>query len=183
MFFLWSVSDSKSLQFSRSLLSILSDLNNAVIWTVSTRPINSKYSRPCINPLVTVPREQITIGIIDTFMFYSFFNSLARSRYLSVFSHSFAGTAKYTILQVLSFSLIIIRSGRLAKIRWFVSIIIIIPLEFFTSALADGLLLEFEWQQVSSSLQYSSQYSGCSQLCCSLDGLHSSPNLQFLQSL
>ena len=34
---------------------------------------------------------------------------------------------------------------------------------FFTSALADGLSLRFEWQQVSSSLQDSSQYSGWSQ--------------------
>ena len=32
--------------------------------------------------------------------------------------------------------------------------------EFFTSALADGFLLEFEWQQVSSTLQDSFQYSG-----------------------
>ena len=28
-------------------------------------------------------------------------------------------------------------------------IIIIIPLEFFTSVIADGFSLEFEWQQVS----------------------------------
>ena len=34
------------------------------------------------------------------------------------------------------------------------------PLEFFPSVLADGFSLEFEWQQVSSSLQDSSQYSG-----------------------
>ena len=39
-------------------------------------------------------------------------------------------------------------------------IIIIYSLEFFTSALADGLSLEIERQQVSSSLQDSSQYSG-----------------------
>ena len=39
-------------------------------------------------------------------------------------------------------------------------IIIIYSSEFFTSALADGLSLEIEWQQVSSSLQDSSQYSG-----------------------
>ena len=39
-------------------------------------------------------------------------------------------------------------------------IIIIFSLEFFTSALADGFSLESEWQQVSSSLQDSSQYSG-----------------------
>ena len=41
-----------------------------------------------------------------------------------------------------------------------VIIIIIIPLEFFISAIADGFSLEFEWQQVSPSLQDSSQYSG-----------------------
>ena len=42
-------------------------------------------------------------------------------------------------------------------------IIIIYSIEFFTSVLADGISLEFEWQQVSSSLQESSQYSGRSQ--------------------
>ena len=31
-------------------------------------------------------------------------------------------------------------------------------LEFVTSALADGFSLEFEWQQVSSSLQYSGRF-------------------------
>ena len=36
------------------------------------------------------------------------------------------------------------------------------PWEFSISALADGISLEFEWQQVFSSLQDSSQYSGCS---------------------
>ena len=34
------------------------------------------------------------------------------------------------------------------------------PLEFFTSVLADGFSLEFDWQQVSSSLQDSFQDSG-----------------------
>ena len=77
------------------------------------------------NPFSIVPKAQITIGTIVTFMFHSFFNSLARSRYLSFFSHSFrfilkcAGTAKSTILQILFFFLlIIIRSGLLAGIRW-----------------------------------------------------------------
>ena len=42
-------------------------------------------------------------------------------------------------------------------------IIIIYSLEFFTTALADGLPLEFEWQQISLSLQDSSQYSVRSQ--------------------
>ena len=52
-----------------------------------------------------------------------------------------------------------------ANIRHLLIIIIVIiySLVFFTSALADGFSLEFEGQQISSSLQDSSQYSGCSQ--------------------
>ena len=108
---------------SRTLLSILAVLNNAVVWMVSTQPPTSKSSSPFNNPLVTVPKAPITIGIIFAFMFHSFFNSLTRSRYLS-FSHSIsfilwsAATAKSTILQILFFLLIIIRSGLLAEIRW-----------------------------------------------------------------
>ena len=68
--------------------------------------------------------------------------------------------------------------------QFVIIIIIIIYLsEFFTSALADCLSLEFEWQQISSSLQNSSQYSSRSQYCRRLDGLHSSANFQVLQSL
>ena len=54
--------------------------------------------------------------------------------------------------------------------------------EFFTSVLADGLSLESEWQQISSSLQDSPQYSGQSRQCCSLDSLHPSRYFQVLQS-
>ena len=128
MVFHWSLSDSKSPQVSRILLSILAVLNNAVVWMVSTRPSTSKSSSPFSNPLVTVPNAPITIGIIFTCMFHSFCSSLSRSRYLSFFSVSFcfilwsAGTAKTTILQVLLFLLIIIKSGLLAGIRWSVSI-------------------------------------------------------------
>ena len=51
----------------------------------------------------------------------------------------------------------------------------IIVLLFWESpqVLAHGFSLESEWQQVSSSLQDSSQYSDRSQQCCSLDGFHS----------
>ena len=202
MVFHWSLSDNKSPQVSRTLLSILAVLNNAVVWVISTCPPNSKSSSPYSNLLVTVPKAPIKIGILVTSMLHSFFNSLARSRYLSFFSHSFsfilwlARTTKSTILQVLFFLLIIIRSGLLAEIRrsvcmskshrslcvlfsrtsaglciyllvWSIIIIIIViviiiiySLEFFTSALTDGLSLEIEWQQVWSSLQDSFQYSG-----------------------
>ena len=124
MVFHWSLCESMSPQVSRTLLSILAVLNNLVVLIVSTRPPTFKSSSPFSNPLVTIPNELITIGIILTCMFHRFFNSLTRSRYLSFFSHSFsfilwsAGTAKSTILQVLFFLLLllIIRSGRLAEI-------------------------------------------------------------------
>ena len=81
---------------------------------------------PFNNPLVIVSKAPITIDTIVTFMFHSFFISIARSNHLSFFSHSFrfilwsAGTAKSTILQILFFFvlLIIIRSGLLTEIRW-----------------------------------------------------------------
>ena len=124
MVFHKNLSDSKSPQVSRILLGILADLNNAVVWTVTTRPVISKSSSPDINPLAAMPRAPNTIGIIVTFIFHIFFNSLTKSRYSFLFSHSFNfnlwsdGTAKSPILQVLSFLLIIIRSDRLAEIRF-----------------------------------------------------------------
>ena len=73
MVFYWSLSDGKSPQVSRTLLSILVVLNNAVIWMVSTRPPTSKSASSFNNLLVTVPNAPITIGIVVTFMFHSFF--------------------------------------------------------------------------------------------------------------
>ena len=73
MVFHWSLSDSKSPQVSRTLLSILAVLNNALVWMISTRPPTSKSSTAFINPLVTVPKGPITIGIIVTFIFHSYF--------------------------------------------------------------------------------------------------------------
>ena len=105
----WSLSDCKFPQVFKILLSIPADLNNVVVWMVSTRPLISKFSIPFLNSLVTAPRAPIIIGITVNFMFHSFFYSLARSRYLSFFSFSFnltlcsVGTAKSTIWQVLTF--------------------------------------------------------------------------------
>ena len=88
MFPQWSLSDRKSPQVLRTLLSILTNLNNAIVWMVSTRPVISKSSRPCTNPFMTVLITLIIIGIIVTFMFHSFYNTLARSWYLFLFSPS-----------------------------------------------------------------------------------------------
>ena len=136
MVFHWRLSDSKCPQVSRTRLSILAVLSNAFVWIVSTRPPTSKSSRPFNNPLVIVPKAPITIGTIITIMFHGFFQFSSKIEVLILL---------FTFLQIYSAVIIII---------------IIYSLEFFTSALADGLSLENEWQQVSSSLQDSSQYSG-----------------------
>ena len=72
MVFHWSLSECKSPQISRTLLSILAVLNNAVVWMVSTRLPTSNSSSPFSIPLVTVPNAPITIGIIVTYIFHSF---------------------------------------------------------------------------------------------------------------
>ena len=124
MIFHWILSDSKSPQVSRTLLSILAVLNNTLVWMVSTRPPTYKSSCPFSNPLVTVQNAPITIGIIVTCMFHSFFQFPSKVEVPIIFSHSFSfilwstGTMKSTILQLLFIMLINIRSGLLAEIRW-----------------------------------------------------------------
>ena len=86
MVFHWNLRDNKSPQVSRTLLSILADVYNVVIWIVSTRPLISKSSCPFTKPLVTVPRVPKTI----TFMF----------RYFHV-PHSFKFPSKIPVLILL----------------------------------------------------------------------------------
>ena len=93
-FFTSELTGGLSLEFEWRQISkspgILAVLINAVVLMVCTRSPTSKSSHPFSNPLVTASKAPITIGIIVTFMFHSFFNSLARSRYLPSFSHSFS---------------------------------------------------------------------------------------------
>ena len=115
-------SDSRSLRLCWTLPSILADLNDAVIRMFSSRPLISKVSSSYTNTLVTVPSAPVTIGITVTFMFRSFFISLARSRYLFLFSLSFRFTQpeRQSLLfgRFIFFFLTITRSGRLVEIRW-----------------------------------------------------------------
>ena len=89
--------------------SHLKSLRSLVVWMIVTRPLISISFSPYTNPLVTVLSVLVTTGITVTFMFHSFFDFIARSRYLSLFSLSFnfplwsARSAKYTIRQVLFF--------------------------------------------------------------------------------
>ena len=68
MVFPRSLSGSKSPLVSKTLLSILDVLTNAVIWIVSIRPPTSKYHRSSNSPLVTVPRALFPISTIVSLM-------------------------------------------------------------------------------------------------------------------
>ena len=73
MVFHWSLSDIKSPQVHRTLLSILTVLNDAVVWMVSTHPPTTFSFSSLYNTFVTVLKAPITIGIIVSFMFHFFF--------------------------------------------------------------------------------------------------------------
>ena len=83
MVFNWNLSDSKSLQVSRTLFSILVDLSITVIWMVLVCPSISSSSSPLTKSLRTVLSAPIIIVITLTFI--TFFSFLARSKYLSIF--------------------------------------------------------------------------------------------------
>ena len=129
MVFPWTASLLKS---PGTFLSILADISNAVVCIVSTRPHISKSCFPSTNPLGTVPRAPITVGINVTFMSHSFFQLLSK---VQVLIHLFSYFQFYSVVSrdskinnsASSFSLFfffffllldIIRSGRLVEIRW-----------------------------------------------------------------
>ena len=69
MVFHWRLSDSKSPQVSRTLLSILSVLNNAVVWMVSTCLPTSKSVNVFF--LLESERQQASSGFQDSFQYSS----------------------------------------------------------------------------------------------------------------
>ena len=101
------LSSNKPPQVSRTLLSILADLNNSIVWMVFTGSLISNSFSPCTNLLMTVTSAPI---MTPTFMFLSVFSSLARSWYLSLFLFSFsfplwsAGIAKATLFSSQTFT-------------------------------------------------------------------------------
>ena len=98
--------DSKSLQVSRTFLSILADINNAVVWMVS------------------VPSTPITVGITVTFKFHSFFSTLTRSQYFySILVHYSAGSLFLLIVSFVDYYYYYyyshIRVFHISVSRWF----------------------------------------------------------------
>ena len=109
--FPWSLSDITSSQISKTRLSILVDVNNAVIWMFFSLPLPFDCSNPVSNRWGNVSSTPITLAMAITLMFHSFFNSLLRSKYFFMFLLSFiftvwfAGTAKSTTQPLLFFCL------------------------------------------------------------------------------
>ena len=64
---------------SSTLLSILADLDNAVIWMVSTCPLIFKSCNHFNKPFGIIQSALTTISITVSFMFHNFFSSLERS--------------------------------------------------------------------------------------------------------
>ena len=67
------LSDSKSAHDSKILISIESNLNNALVWVVFTCPLISKFSSLFTKSLEIVPSALITNDIAVTFIFHMFF--------------------------------------------------------------------------------------------------------------
>ena len=138
--FHWILGDSKCRQVFRTLLSILADLNNAVVWMIAARTSISIFTNPNTKPLGIISSAPITIDITVTFIFHSFFSSLARSKYSSsilfslIFTQWFTGTAKSIIWQVLWLLLSLL-------------LLLLFLWEFFPPGLVDGLPSESKWQQ------------------------------------
>ena len=112
MVFHWSLRDSMFSLVSRTVLSILVDLNNAVFWMVLRCPLIFKYSMSFKQSFDDcTERSNYNWYLYYFFVPSYFFISPAKSKQVSLFSISFsftlwsAGTAKFPIRQVLFFFL------------------------------------------------------------------------------
>ena len=89
-----------------------------------TRPLIFKFSSSFTNLLVSVQRAQFTISGTVTFMYHSFSiilrgcGTYPSFRFLSISLFGQPGEQSSQFCKLSSFWLIIIRSGRLAEIRW-----------------------------------------------------------------
>ena len=123
----WSLSDSKSSQVFRTLLSILVDLNNVVVFYGFLSSFLFPSPPDPLSILCWLYRtHQLQLVSPLHWCFIVFFSSLARFRYLSLFRFlsavvSWNGQVDY-LAGSLFLLLTITRSGRLFKIWWSVCI-------------------------------------------------------------
>ena len=81
----WSLIDSKCLQVSRTLLSILVDLDNAVIWLVSFRSPKFQLFQSPFQALGDRSKCWSHNWLTVSLIFGSFLSSPAKSKYLSLY--------------------------------------------------------------------------------------------------
>ena len=105
--FHWSLSDSKSPQISMTHLSILANLNTAVVLLDTIPALISNPFCLFLSNMWTVPSSLITISITDTFMFHRFFGCPAK---IKVFVYRFAFFFTYCVVCLNS------KTGRLSLI-------------------------------------------------------------------
>ena len=86
--FPWGLSDGKS-QIFRTL-SIMADLNDALVWIVSILPTISKCFNLLSNPLGTIPSALTTISITVTHRFFKFSGKIQVFVYLFVFFYFYS---------------------------------------------------------------------------------------------
>ena len=131
----WNVSDSESPHVSRTLLSILTDLNNAAVWMASTCPLLSKSSSPFTNPLGIISSVRTPPDVTISFVFHRVFFQFSSKVYVLnshfVFFYfqlvvsrdarvHFLASSLFSFLFLFFFFFLLTftRSGRLAKIKW-----------------------------------------------------------------
>ena len=124
-----SFDNNKFLQISSTFLRILAECNNTVFCN-SAILVSIPISFSLFGNLDgAVPSAPTITGITFTFLFHSFFSSLAKSWYFYIFSFSISstllsyGTAKSIIWHLLLFFSTMVISGRLASITWSVCIL------------------------------------------------------------
>ena len=104
--FHWSLRDNKSSQVSRTFISFLADLNNAMICIVLVLLLTSSFLQSLFQ----------TFGDCPKCKNYSLFCSLARSKYMSAIFFSFCGLLEWQNPLDDKFSLVNIRPGLLFRI-------------------------------------------------------------------
>ena len=90
MVFHWILRDNKCPQVSWTLLSIVADVNNAVVWMDSILPLISSSSSFSSMPFGTVPCPPTMTDITVTFLLLGFFSSLVMSKDLPLIFCSLA---------------------------------------------------------------------------------------------
>ena len=118
MVFNLSLTFSKSLRLSRTLLSILDNLNISLVWMVLILPLISSSSSLRSKLLGPFQLQLVSPSTSCSIFFYS----RARSKYFFAQVRQNVKIYKFVFFYSFFYFLIISRSGRLAEIKWSVCI-------------------------------------------------------------